>query len=240
MAGVRLSAEAAEVLAEFKPPVVSFHFGLPSADLPARVKGCCPHARAGSRTSPRLIDPKEIPVKTLLPSAIAAFGLVASATASHAQAWSDPPPNLVQATPQIFTSGQPPGKSLQGLKAQGFEAVVYLAPPTVSDAVHDEARIVGGQGLVFINIPVVFDRPTERDFETFAAVMKALGSRKVLVHCQINLRASSMVFLYRTIVGKEDPARAYDAVSKTWTPQGPWKRLIEEQLRRDGISFEIY
>ncbi|MGE4240622.1 NAD(P)H-dependent flavin oxidoreductase [Ramlibacter sp.] len=32
------SAEAADVLAEFRPPVVSFHFGLPSADLLARVR----------------------------------------------------------------------------------------------------------------------------------------------------------------------------------------------------------
>jgi nitronate monooxygenase len=32
------SAEAAEVLSEFKPPVVSFHFGLPSPDLLARVR----------------------------------------------------------------------------------------------------------------------------------------------------------------------------------------------------------
>jgi nitronate monooxygenase len=32
------SAGAAEVLAEFAPPVVSFHFGLPSADLLARVR----------------------------------------------------------------------------------------------------------------------------------------------------------------------------------------------------------
>jgi nitronate monooxygenase len=32
------SAEAADVLEEFKPAVVSFHFGLPSADLLARVK----------------------------------------------------------------------------------------------------------------------------------------------------------------------------------------------------------
>ena len=32
------SAEAAELLEEFKPPVVSFHFGLPSADLLARVR----------------------------------------------------------------------------------------------------------------------------------------------------------------------------------------------------------
>ncbi len=33
------SNEAAEVLDEFKPAVVSFHFGLPSADLMARVRG---------------------------------------------------------------------------------------------------------------------------------------------------------------------------------------------------------
>lgn len=32
------SSEAADVLSEFKPAVVSFHFGLPSADLVARVK----------------------------------------------------------------------------------------------------------------------------------------------------------------------------------------------------------
>lgn len=33
------SREAAELLAEFAPPVVSFHFGLPSEDLLARVRG---------------------------------------------------------------------------------------------------------------------------------------------------------------------------------------------------------
>jgi nitronate monooxygenase len=33
------SAEAADVLEQFKPAVVSFHFGLPSVDLMARVKG---------------------------------------------------------------------------------------------------------------------------------------------------------------------------------------------------------
>jgi nitronate monooxygenase len=32
------SAEAADMLSEFRPPVISFHFGLPSADLLARVR----------------------------------------------------------------------------------------------------------------------------------------------------------------------------------------------------------
>src|SRR2546425_9659873 len=38
-ARVPFNSDAAEVLGEFKPPVVSVHFGLPSADLLAQVRG---------------------------------------------------------------------------------------------------------------------------------------------------------------------------------------------------------
>jgi protein tyrosine phosphatase (PTP) superfamily phosphohydrolase (DUF442 family) len=118
--------------------------------------------------------------------------------------------------------------------------VIYLAPPTVHDAVRDEPKIVAGQGLVFINLPVRFDDPADADFEAFAALLRGLGERKVLVHCQINLRASSMVFLYRAIVLKEDPRLAYEAVGKVWSPTEPWRRLIERQLRKHGIAFDPF
>src|SRR6185369_1190215 len=102
-----------------------------------------------------------------------------------------------QVAQHLVTSGQPSAESLAKLKAEGFGAVIYLAPPTVADAVRDEALIVARQGLVFINIPIRFDAPTDADFDAFAAALRGLAERKVLVHCQINLRASSMVFLYR-------------------------------------------
>ncbi len=107
------------------------------------------------------------------------------------------------------------------------------------DAVRDEHLIVARQGLVFINIPIRFDGPTDADFETFAGALKGLGDRKVLVHCQVNLRASSMVFLYRAIVLKEDPKRAYGAVERVWVPEGPWRRLIEDELHKHHIDFEL-
>jgi hypothetical protein len=96
------------------------------------------------------------------------------------------------------------------------------------------------QGLTFINIPIRFDNPTEADFETFASVLSDLGSRKVLVHCQINLRASAFVFLYRAIVLKDDPSLAYEAVSKVWLPEGPWRRLIESQLHKHKVAFDLF
>lgn len=64
--------------------------------------------------------------------------------------------------------------------------------------------------------------------------------KKVLVHCQVNMRASSMVFLYRVLRLKEPPERAYEAVEQVWSPRGAWRRLIVEQLREHGIAFEPY
>ena len=44
------SAEAAAVLEEFRPPVVSFHFGLPAPELLARVRACNPRVLCTATT----------------------------------------------------------------------------------------------------------------------------------------------------------------------------------------------
>ena len=150
------------------------------------------------------------------------------------------PPNLVPINDHLVTSGQPSAEWLAGLKAQGFDAVIYLAPPTVEDAVKDEPLIVGRQGLAFVNIPIPFDKPTDRDYEVFAGIMKAMGLRKVLVHCQINLRASSMVFLYQAIANHEDPDTAYKSVVRVWAPDRAWKAFLQAELAKHGIAFEPY
>ena len=163
---------------------------------------------------------------------------VAVLLALPAQAAKLAAPNVVEITPQLTTSGQPDAKALAALAAQGYEAVVYLAPPTVPDAVADEARIVARQGLLFVNLPIPFDAPTAAHVQSFNALMQALAGKRVLVHCQINLRASTMVFLHRTITLKEDPRQAWDAVQAVWTPSGPWRTLVREQLREHRIAFD--
>ena len=165
--------------------------------------------------------------------AVAPFAAVASDAAVEA-------PNVVAISDKLVTSGQPGADALARLGAQGFGAVISLVPPGAYDEVADEAGIVRRQGLEYINLPVPFDRPAASDFEAFAAAMERLGDRKVLVHCQVNLRASSMVFLYRVVVRREEPERAYEAVARVWSPSGPWKALIVAQLRKAGIAFEPY
>lgn len=149
-------------------------------------------------------------------------------------------PNLVAISPLLVTSGQPGPRALAQLGALGFGAVIYLAPPTVPDAVADEPAIVQRQGLSYTNIPIAFDRPALADFESFTAALHAARGKKVLVHCQVNMRASTLVFLHRVVVGGEPPEPAYEAVAKVWSPSGPWRALIVAALAQRGIQFEPY
>jgi len=171
---------------------------------------------------------------------LAIVGSIVVCATAHASEAALAAPNVVPISARLVTSGQPTAEGLSRLSADGFGAVIYLAPPTVSDAVPGEADIVRRQGMEFINIPIDFRNPTTADFDAFVAAMNRLGDRKVLVHCQVNMRASAMTFLYRVIVAGEKPEPAYESVARVWSPQGPWKRFIVTQLRKAGIDFEPY
>ena len=149
-------------------------------------------------------------------------------------------PNVVVISPRLVTSGQPNRVSLARLNQQGFGAVIYLAPPTVADAVPEEGEIVRKQGIEFVNIPINFGNPTGADFDEFVKVMRKFRDRKVLVHCQVNMRASTMTFLYRVTVGNEKADLAYDSVARVWSPEGPWKQLIVTELKKAKIDFVPY
>ncbi|RVT47439.1 protein tyrosine phosphatase family protein [Rubrivivax albus] len=149
-------------------------------------------------------------------------------------------PNVVPIDQMLVTSGQPSRAALGSLRQQGFEAVLYLAPSSVPDAIADEPKILAEQGIEFVHIPIPFGKPQEGHFVAVSEALQRLKGKKVLVHCQVNMRASSMVFLYRTITGGQDPGNAYESVSKVWSPHGPWRSLLQTQLKKHGINFEPY
>lgn len=147
-------------------------------------------------------------------------------------------PNVVVISPTLVTSGQPSAASLSHLAEDGFQAVIYLAPSNVSDAVANEPELLRAQGIDFVHVPIPFGAPTEAHFDQFAEQLKRLDGKKVLVHCQVNMRASTVVFLYRVVVGKESPTLAYAAVTRVWSPQGPWLTLVKKVLAAHRIEFE--
>lgn len=150
------------------------------------------------------------------------------------------PPNFVRIDDRLVTAGQPSAAWLATLKSQGYDAVINLAPTDEPDAPPNEAEIVSRQGVQFIRMPIQMNQPVKADFDRFVTEMNALDGKDVLVHCHINQRSSSMVFLYRTIVRKEDPQAASDALVEAGVPTGVWKAFIDDRLKDAAITFELF
>jgi protein tyrosine phosphatase (PTP) superfamily phosphohydrolase (DUF442 family) len=147
-------------------------------------------------------------------------------------------PNVRVISPLLVTAGQPDRASLQRLKSEGYAAVISLAPGNTTDAVADQAEILAAQGVEFVHIPIPWQAPEAKHLEAMATAMQRLKGKKVLVHCQMNMRASAVTFLYRTIHEKEDPAKAWGDVKALWTPSNQWAAFIDGQLQAHGIAFE--
>ena len=148
-------------------------------------------------------------------------------------------PNEVPIDPNWVTSGQPSRAGLQRLKTLGFDRVLYLAPSTVDDAIADEPSLVRAQGLRFDHVPIPWAAPALSHVDAVFAVLNDWPAEgKGLVHCQVNMRASTLVFLHRVLVLRQAPELAWTAVSRVWTPGGPWRSLIDAALQRGGIRFE--
>ena len=165
---------------------------------------------------------------------------------SAATAWGQAPAsgggmgaNYVAATERLHTGGQPDAAALATLAEQGFELVVNLAPPSSQGAVADEARLVAENGATYVNIPVVWQKPTYEDFALFSAVMNGARDRKVLVHCQLNMRASAFMFLYRVIHDNTAPEEAMKALRPVWIPRDQWGTFTADVLARHDIDFKL-
>ena len=147
--------------------------------------------------------------------------------------------NYVAATERLHTAGQPSAAALATLAEQGFELVVNLAPPTNVGAVPDEGKLVAEDGPTYVNIPVSWQQPTYEDFALFSAVMNGARDRKVLVHCQLNMRASAFTFLYRVIHEKVAPETALEALRAVWIPRDQWASFAADVLARHGVDFKL-
>jgi protein tyrosine phosphatase (PTP) superfamily phosphohydrolase (DUF442 family) len=172
------------------------------------------------------------------------LALATAFTAAAAEPSSSPvagivAPNVRVISPLLVTAGQPDRASLQRLKAEGYAAVISLAPGDTRDAVADQAEILAAQGVEFVHIPIPWQLPEAKHLDAMAAAMQRLKGKKVLVHCQMNMRASALTFLYRTIHEKEDPARAWGDVKPLWTPTNQWAEFIKAQLQAHGIAFPL-
>lgn len=147
--------------------------------------------------------------------------------------------NYVGNTPRISSAGMPTRSQFAEIANAGFDVVVNLAPATALGAHENEAALVAQRGMHYFHVPVDFASPRQEDFERIARILQAHRGQRVMVHCQMNLRASTFVFLYRVIELNEDPDRAYDDVVRVWQPSPPWRNFMREALLARGRPLPL-
>ena len=150
----------------------------------------------------------------------------------------EPPANHVVVSDRIHTSGQPTEAQLRGLKAAGYELVINLAPPEVFGSIRQEGGLVAQTGLDYVNIPVDWHNPSYDDFEFFSEILKQSTSKRVLVHCQVNKRASLFTFLYRAVHEGIEPDEAYENVAAVWVADPHWLEFARTVLGKHKINYE--
>jgi len=147
--------------------------------------------------------------------------------------------NFVAVTTRLDTAGQPDAAMLATLAQRGYGLVINLAPPSNPGAVPEEGKLVAAGGATYVNIPVNWQHPTDADFELFSAVMRGAGDRRVLVHCQLNMRASAFTFLYRVVHERVPPQDALTALRAVWLPRDQWAAFVADVLRKNGVDFAL-
>ena len=145
-------------------------------------------------------------------------------------------PNTRPVFDGLWTSGQLSQADIQRLPELGIEAVVNLALPTASNALPGEAEAVTGQGMVFVQIPVPWEKPEPRHLQQFFGMMDTFAGRKVWVHCAKNFRVSAFVYLYRRLRLGEAHEAALHPLRTVWQPNPIWQAFIEQSLLTTNLD----
>lgn len=138
---------------------------------------------------------------------------------------------------KLSTSGQIEYEEIPLLKEAGFEVVINLAPAD-EERNGQEGFLVTQQGITYVQIPVSWKDPAERDLQMFFDVMEANKDRKIYVHCFANMRVSAFVYLYRTLHKGISEEQARADMEKIWDPnsQEQWVRFIGRVQEQSGVG----
>jgi protein tyrosine phosphatase (PTP) superfamily phosphohydrolase (DUF442 family) len=135
--------------------------------------------------------------------------------------------NTYRVAERLWSSGQLSADDIRQLPALGVVAVVNLALPTSPDALPEEAALVTGLGLSYVQIPVEWQAPRLAQFVEFAGIMRAYEGQVVWVHCAKNMRVSAFLHLYRKLVLGEADAASRFPMTEIWQPDATWRAFID-------------
>lgn len=144
--------------------------------------------------------------------------------------------NYIEYDATLSSAGQPDAAQLGHLKDAGFDRIVNLTFTSSDSDAPAEDAVAREAGLAYVQIPVIWTKPTVQDFRVFAAVMQSSPEARTLVHCQANYRAAVFSFLYRVAVRGDDFDAARADMESIWKPNDTWTELINATFEAYGLD----
>jgi protein tyrosine/serine phosphatase len=122
-------------------------------------------------------------------------------------------PNFHTVTTNITRGAAPTAEGLRGLKARGVKIIIDLriSPKLVKE---EKAR-AAALGFTWVNIPMGAEPPTQKQVDTFLALLARAPKEPVFVHCQHGAdRTGCMIGIYRVQVQGWTYQQAYTEMRK--------------------------
>jgi len=138
--------------------------------------------------------------------------------------------NYRRISERIATSGMPTAEQLAAIARAGFDVVINLDQLDSRHALPDERQMVTALGLIYEQIPVVWDNPGHAQVVQFLDALDRHADKRVFVHCVANYRASVFIALYRILRLGWPPAEALADMMTVWQPNPTWQAFIESEL----------
>jgi protein tyrosine phosphatase (PTP) superfamily phosphohydrolase (DUF442 family) len=118
---------------------------------------------------------------------------------------------------RLTTSGALQDHDPARLAEIGVRHVVYLAMADHPEALPDAAGTFAAEGIRYTHIPIPFDAPEERHYQTFASAIE--GDEPVHVHCIMNWRVSALCYRYNRDACGMPEAEARALMERQWSPE---------------------
>lgn len=139
--------------------------------------------------------------------------------------------NIHQVFDWLWSSGQLSANDITTLPRLGIEVVINLAPPTSSVALPGEAELVTLGNMVYLQIPVSWERPELHQLMQFFGALETFSGCKIWLHCAMNMRASAFIYLYRRLCLGEDEELSAFPMREVWTPNPVWQQFIHDAIQ---------
>ncbi len=134
---------------------------------------------------------------------------------------------------QFANAGMPTPEEFKLIHQQGYQHIINLIP---GDFSHEQQQVTS-LGMSFEQIAVDWHQPTLENFQQFVKLMQQYQKEKVLVHCQLNYRASAFSYLYQVTQLGVSTKLANNQMITVWQPEGTWLEfidMVEQHYKKDN------